>query len=787
MPTPPIQPTEETDHGTEYVTDSAVVSSNIEPNWDLQGAKAVGDRSTPGEWAEMLRTNVAASLGARALLATLSGVSHDVSAHHDADPRVVDYVRSMLFEQLARPFSAYAEQIFSSILFGFSANELIAKQIDGLWYLADIGYRKPQTIRLDTVKRNADGWLECVQEWRGNAGQVHRAEYAGPGVAGKGWLWWITFGTSSLLGDSILRPVYGAYKTHNEAVRIRNIATQKAVLGSPTIIAREGTSLDGSAKGRGPSKAAVTDTVKAVAKQRSIENGVVALPGWVESIENPFVVPGVIEQLTAVINDCSVKILLGFFSGQFARGLLAQFGTNAASESDADAQRALRRSFLEFLKIEVQYLINYFVDLNFGRQKYYPELTSTYIDEMPVSERVTTMSAAVTSGLYKPSKLDRDEFRSLMRISAAEEENKAAEGQLLDGAQVSSIVSLLAEVTAGRVTRDSAVALLGAGFGLAPDIAASIVGKGQIATVVQPVDAQLSRCSCGKVHKFVDGVRMPPRPGGRDQYTGPDGRALSADENLCDWRAIEFAMDNGERDLEAVLRAQQALVADELLKQITGDKWTDSAELAKFLADQTVPESLHAMVRSAIAEKLTGLAVSAAEELASEYKAQTGKEIDTDSLPWLETNDYIETKASTITGTIIADVKDQLVSFSLAISAPTREAVLLGMLQAKKELSHGAIGPIAPLVTSEVYARARAEEVKAIAELGGGDAQEIHYSAVLDSNTCDACAQADADYGPNGKAIMPGSAEETEYMPPYQRCMGGVRCRCMFIYTWPRG
>jgi hypothetical protein len=782
----PIPPTEETYHGTEYVQDSAVVSSSIEPNWGLQGARAVGDRSTPGEWAEMLRTNVAASLGARALLATLSGVSHDISAHPDADPRVVAFVRSLLFEQLARPFTAYTEKIFSAILFGFSANELISKQVDGLWYLADIGYRKPQTIRLDTVKRNADGWLECVQEWRGSSGSSHRAEYSGPGVAGKGWLWWITFGTSSLLGDSILRPVYGAYKTHNEAIRIRNIATQKAVLGSPTIISREGTSLDGSAKGRGPSKEAVTATVKAVAKQRSIENGVVALPGWVESIENPFVVPGVIEQLTAVINDCSVKILLGFFSGQFARGLLAQFGTNAASESDADAQKALRRSFLEFLKIEVQFLINYFVELNFGVQRYYPELTSTYIDEMPVEARVATMVQAVGAGLYKPSKLDRDEFRALMRIGAVEEENKAAEGQLLNGAQVSSIVSLLAEVTAGRMTRDSANALLGAGFGLAPDVAGAIVGTGIIAPVAAPAIAAKMVCSCGQVHKFVGGVRMPPRPGGRDQYTGPDSRALSADENLCDWRAIEFAMDNGERDLDAVLRAQQALVADELLKQITGDKWTDSAQLAKFLADQSVPESLHAMVRTAIAEKLTALATSAATELASEYKAQTGKDIDTDSLPWLETNDYIKTKATTIAGTIIADVKDQLVSFSLAISAPTREAVLLGMLQAKKELSQGAIGPIAPLVTSEVYARARAEEVKAIAEMGGEAAQEIHYSAVLDANSCDACRQADTDYGPNGKAIMPGSAEETEYMPPYQRCAGGVRCRCMFIYTWPR-
>jgi hypothetical protein len=49
------------------------------------------------------------------------------------------------------------------------------------------------------------------------------------------------------------------------------------------------------------------------------------------------------------------------------------------------------------------------------------------------------------------------------------------------------------------------------------------------------------------------------------------------------------------------------------------------------------------------------------------------------------------------------------------------------------------------------------------------------FTAVLDKNTCDECADAD------GAEFEEGSPEEDEYDVPYALCEGGVNCRCMIV------
>jgi hypothetical protein len=229
-------------------------------------------------------------------------------------------------------------------------------------------------------------------------------------------------------------------------------------------------------------------------------------------------------------------------------------------------------------------------------------------------------------------------------------------------------------------------------------------------------------------------------------------------------------------------------VADHLLKQITSGKWVNQAELARFVADQKIPDSLRKMIVDAVAMKLMDISRAAAKEAQEEYKAQTGKESpDTDGIPWEEAQEYAEIKAMMIADTIARDTVDQMVTISLAITAPTQDEVFALMDNARRELSMGVLDKIPPLVTSEVYARARAEEVAAIVELSGDDVEAIYYSAVLDDNTCEFCEQADTDHGTSGTPIVPGSKEEIEFMPPYQKCLGGVRCRCMFVYKYKVG
>ncbi len=51
------------------------------------------------------------------------------------------------------------------------------------------------------------------------------------------------------------------------------------------------------------------------------------------------------------------------------------------------------------------------------------------------------------------------------------------------------------------------------------------------------------------------------------------------------------------------------------------------------------------------------------------------------------------------------------------------------------------------------------------------------YSSVLDKGTCGPCSAAD------GAEFVYGSAEMEEHRPPYQRCEGGGRCRCVLVFV----
>jgi hypothetical protein len=62
------------------------------------------------------------------------------------------------------------------------------------------------------------------------------------------------------------------------------------------------------------------------------------------------------------------------------------------------------------------------------------------------------------------------------------------------------------------------------------------------------------------------------------------------------------------------------------------------------------------------------------------------------------------------------------------------------------------------------FARERAHEVAS-----------VHYSALLDSNTCGPCNRMD------GKEFEFGSPEHDEAMPPYGECEGGEQCRCLLV------
>jgi hypothetical protein len=245
-------------------------------------------------------------------------------------------------------------------------------------------------------------------------------------------------------------------------------------------------------------------------------------------------------------------------------------------------------------------------------------------------------------------------------------------------------------------------------------------------------------------------------------------------------------MDSNDRNYAGAMADVRVELAKYIEKQAATAAWDTSAGLAQAVLAVTVPPALAARLRDDLETELGYLSTVAADSVRDEYREQTGDELTARAEFAAKSGDskaYAKTKAAAEVERAVADVRDQLATFALQLSAPTREEVADLFQRAHNELAQDDATRKAPLVTSEVFNRARQDEAKRIEEMTGKSAR-IEYSAVLDTETCEECEAADALHGSTGTPIVPGSPEETQYMPPYQKCLGGVRCRCIYVYTW---
>lgn len=114
---------------------------------------------------------------------------------------------------------------------------------------------------------------------------------------------------------------------------------------------------------------------------------------------------------------------------------------------------------------------------------------------------------------------------------------------------------------------------------------------------------------------------------------------------------------------------------------------------------------------------------------------------------------------------------EEVISLMGGLTLPgdlTRHFVDLLSEKAEKQLRSAADN-----LASEALSLGRLDE----AMVFQADIAAATYTALLDDNTCGACAEAD------GTMTELGSPEYERLSPPYQDCEGGNRCRCQFVFT----
>jgi len=386
-------------HGSNY--------SLYEKNSALHAPRLVGTLGEIGIIDRMLATNPTVRIGYLSMVATLTSVDYDLTDDPRIPRRVLAFVRELLFDRPKKRFGDYINTILKAPAYGFAPHEMISKIEDGKVWLADLDYRPPRTFDLYTVERvgtddTADGeWIRATQRFYNNQGFSQSVRYDSPGTPGAGVLFWPVFG-EGLFGESVLRPIYNEHLEKESIRKIRFIAVQKALFG--TLLVKE----------REEHETAQEDVDETVAELGDLfihEQGAVNIPGWCESVEPAYAQSDAISKAIEAENHADIQILLSFASQWLGRGLLAAYGSNAASETDTAEQRNLRRYYFEWLSSQIQKIIDYYVDLNFGPQRVYPELKAIYHEEFTLKEEAEAAVRLATSQGLVWDKPIRDHFR----------------------------------------------------------------------------------------------------------------------------------------------------------------------------------------------------------------------------------------------------------------------------------------------------------------------------------------------------------------------------------------
>jgi hypothetical protein len=315
------------------------------------------------------------------------------------------------------------------------------------------------------------------------------------------------------------------------------------------------------------------------------------------------------------------------------------------------------------------------------------------------------------------------------------------------------------------------------------------------------VDMSAPACGCGCGVQFnsegdtdrigVDsksGVKQAPRPGGKTQQrTGPGGRPLTKLEKLVNWKRIEFCFNSSEQSLLGILMDGRQDIGRYFGSQLRDAEWESQEDISDLLLTLPVPAELTTRLEGLILNELNRIASIAAESIEAE-RAKQGDTIAMQADGFAGDGDKKRrSEAKRATKEAVEDARAQLASASLQTlgSGFTRDQMFDLFNRSIDEITGQTAQQSATMAATKTFAEARQQHVQSLVDSGVDEPQSVYYSAILDQNTCDMCRAADAEHGQSsGVPLQWNSDEHVYHLPPFQECLGGVRCRCILIYEW---
>jgi hypothetical protein len=407
------------------VSNSTVIEINS-INQSVNQYQMLGNIYAPGLVDEMLATNPTIQLGVLGLSAAMAQSQISLLKVNCKD-EIYNFVYEMLFKSLNTRFQQVFLDSLNALFYGVAPAEISMDFKYGHWVITDIAARQVRGFDLYYLKKNpGEWWINGKYQWYDAQGSLKTVECGAPWEPEKATVFWPVFGPG-LLGKSLLRPIVNEHLEKCQIRRLRGAALRKVLFGTPILHARK---RDEQENALNPQD--IEEAKHAVATAATGNSACLYLS---DSFDEPKILyadsNGISKSIEAE-NAIDIQILMSLGSASIARGLLSGYGSQGAGENDQILQDNIRSFYFQWFAQAFQPLIDYIVDLNFGPQEYYPELSIVSPSAMTIPQLSRTLVQLVSAGLIQPTKQDEELLRRLCRLPEVNSELLSPENKPKD-------------------------------------------------------------------------------------------------------------------------------------------------------------------------------------------------------------------------------------------------------------------------------------------------------------------------------------------------------------------
>lgn len=676
----------------------------------------------------------------------------------------------------------YVEHAATAIIFGFSIFEVVWRQTSKGWLPSRLAFREASTV---------DQWLMTARQDRlvgvrfatGSPGSTYVLPAWGDTLTSRRVLLNTLGGRgNNFEGIPPTRPIDTLITYKKLLLTIAAAAAER--FGSPVLLAKVDAGLK-DLPGFNPSQEQWDSFMSILETMRALETPTLAAPPGLDAAYlGP---PGTMPDLLGQLEYCDKQIMLAFSN----QGSLLGQGAHGSYALAEVQDNQLLRSAPYYAQVITRSLNGLVRDLLRSRGwtlPQYPQIKwqvggaadasrlladlGSFMGQAASWPRAAQQLGLKLMGLPSDAFEAADAYRSEdtpeVSVDAAPGLPAAAQSvqdTALNGAQISSMLEIIKAVWAGDISEESGVATLKRALLVSEDAARELIGT-KPENVTPPEDQAAAAadaptlnaehgagCGCDdhELHELADALAQ--------------GELVQLAES--DWPPAAAAiMDEAEAELAkafAQIQRDQQRRWRELIR--------DNEEESDLLEDR---EQIRAEYQPRYLEAVQLVIERVGERAGVQLGQQLGVKL---NIPFAVTPEL---------SLLAANVADEMTSRTIGLMSSSQVERERGSSRlAVPILATATLSLIASRAVSGAFNAGRDRMIQSVLEAFKERTEQTprfiaERSAVLDPATCETCAALD------GVQVLVGSKRYRDLSPP-NRCKGGERCRCVWIYRVPAG